>query len=690
VGRRSLLQGLKKEFPGVFVAKKWVDSMVTDELRMRSRIVVMLADAADVLRMIAAGVDATFVCVQPVDARALHERLQQQCKDEVSELLEERLELCQQQLAELRRMSSHFDYFITIDVLDGMGLSSCYQRLRDIVVADYPLVKTNVYPRPLVLCGPAGVGRRALVQGLKMEFGSVVIDTVPTDTNALLVQRNRLVVACQDWPSVLALQDASTDACYIYLAPPSLEWLRARYAASGYSAAEVDSKVAAVQQELQQVLSDRPDSFDHILVHADSTPGSLPAHYIKLRDIVVAQYPLVKNYVYPRPLVLCGPAGVGRRALVQGLKAEFPGVFVTEEWQLQSQPDRRRHQITLLQVDLSQVDEMRRCNLDATFVFISPPDITALRSRFERSGGYSSVQLDDMMATARDEIEKAASETHLFDYIVVYHSAEISGGASGYTVLRDIIASDYPIVFGVVYPRPLVLCGPEGVGRRALVQALKTEFPGVFANVELEENDRRLDRWRMRSSIALLQVSVQKALQLHDAGLSAFYVAAVPASLDELSQRIRSHGGADADALVDRLSQDTDMAVQHAGIFNLTVACSLSDVASAHARLRAALFNEYRILSNVMMPRPLVLSGPEGVGKRALIQGLKAEFPSIFRLQRWHNLLSSPELLRSRGRVRCCSLHLSVRRPLPCCWCGCLQGNVDSAGCDCRRIGRRC
>ena len=50
-----------------------------------------------------------------------------------------------------------------------------------------------------------------------------------------------------------------------------------------------------------------------------------------LRDIVISDYPIVKSLVYPRPLVLAGPAGVGRRALVQGLKAEFPSAFVAKE-----------------------------------------------------------------------------------------------------------------------------------------------------------------------------------------------------------------------------------------------------------------------------------------------------------------------------------------------------------------------
>ena len=60
----------------------------------------------------------------------------------------------------------------------------------------------------------------------------------------------------------------------------------------------------------------RSEMFDHVIVHAHPKLAT----YRRLRDIVISDYPIVKSLVYPRPLVLAGPAGVGRRALVQGLK----------------------------------------------------------------------------------------------------------------------------------------------------------------------------------------------------------------------------------------------------------------------------------------------------------------------------------------------------------------------------------
>ena len=46
---------------------------------------------------------------------------------------------------------------------------------------------------------------------------------------------------------------------------------------------------------------------------------------------------------------------------------------------------------------------------------------------------------------------------------------------------RSVLLSEYPTISSVLYPRPIVLSGPVGLGRRSLVRGLNFEFPGLSA-----------------------------------------------------------------------------------------------------------------------------------------------------------------------------------------------------------------
>ena len=195
------------------------------------------------------------------------------------------------------------------------------------------------------------------------------------------------------------MRKAGTAAVYVFIQPPSLDALQYRFEGSGMAAAEIKEFIDSARADMQ-IAHDHPDMFDAILTHGEAVePGELPSSYMQLRAMVLAKFPLVFEKMNPPPLVLCGLEGVGKRTLVQALKAEFTSTFMrgdssdvtgateteagAHEISLQSLRTRRR--VHLATVSFAEVRRMREAGEEGKFVYIAPPSLAELKLRFERS-----------------------------------------------------------------------------------------------------------------------------------------------------------------------------------------------------------------------------------------------------------------------------------------------------------------
>ncbi|KAF9005906.1 P-loop containing nucleoside triphosphate hydrolase protein [Cyathus striatus] len=166
-----------------------------------------------------------------------------------------------------------------------------------------------------------------------------------------------------------------------------------------------------------------------------------------------------------RPLVLSGPSGVGKSTLLQRLFADFPdkfgfsvshttrsprpgeldgkqyhfvsrqqfldlvqeGAFIehaefsgnfygTSRQAVCTVQDQGRR--CILDIEAQGVRQIKQTNLNPVYLFISPPSMTALRSRLQQRGTESEASVQKRLATALSEIEYA-KQPNVHDLVIV-------------------------------------------------------------------------------------------------------------------------------------------------------------------------------------------------------------------------------------------------------------------------------
>ncbi|OCH91012.1 guanylate kinase [Obba rivulosa] len=165
-----------------------------------------------------------------------------------------------------------------------------------------------------------------------------------------------------------------------------------------------------------------------------------------------------------RPLVISGPSGVGKSTLLQRLFAEFPDKFGFSVSHTTRAPrpgeldGKHYHFVTrdgfqdliregafiehaefssnfygtsfmtvrdisqtgrrcILDIEAQGVRQIKATNLNAVYLFISPPSLSALRERLRGRGTESEASAAKRLATALKEIEYAKEGAH--DYVIV-------------------------------------------------------------------------------------------------------------------------------------------------------------------------------------------------------------------------------------------------------------------------------
>lgn len=166
----------------------------------------------------------------------------------------------------------------------------------------------------------------------------------------------------------------------------------------------------------------------------------------------------------PRPVVISGPSGTGKSTLLKKLFAEFPDKFgfsisnttrsprageqdgvdyhfttvddfkklIDEEkfieWaqfsgnyygtSIKAVDDvAKQNKICLLDIDMQGVKSVKKCGIDARFLFLSPPSIDSLRERLVGRGTETEDSIAKRIAAASAELEYAKTGAH--DKIIV-------------------------------------------------------------------------------------------------------------------------------------------------------------------------------------------------------------------------------------------------------------------------------
>lgn len=180
-----------------------------------------------------------------------------------------------------------------------------------------------------------------------------------------------------------------------------------------------------------------------------------------------------------RPIVISGPSGAGKSTLLKKLFAEFPdkfgfsvsnttrnpregevdgkdyhfltvdefkseiekGAFI--EWAqfsgnyygttIKSVEDvAKRGRTCILDIDMQGVKSVKKTNLNARFLFLSPPSIQTLRERLESRGTETPESLEKRVSAASAEMEYAQTGAH--DQIIVNDDLD-----KAYTELKTFI-----------------------------------------------------------------------------------------------------------------------------------------------------------------------------------------------------------------------------------------------------------
>ncbi|PCH44404.1 guanylate kinase [Wolfiporia cocos MD-104 SS10] len=188
-----------------------------------------------------------------------------------------------------------------------------------------------------------------------------------------------------------------------------------------------------------------------------------------------------------RPLVISGPSGVGKSTLLQRLFADYPDkfgfsvshttraprpgeedgkqyYFVTRDRFTEllaggafiehaefsgnfygtsfmtvrevSQAGRR----CILDIEAQGVRQIKSTNLNPVYLFISPPSLTALRSRLRARGTESEASVAKRLATALKEIEYAKEGAH--EYVIVNDDLDRTYDLFRRVALGEEIVSD--------------------------------------------------------------------------------------------------------------------------------------------------------------------------------------------------------------------------------------------------------
>lgn len=185
----------------------------------------------------------------------------------------------------------------------------------------------------------------------------------------------------------------------------------------------------------------------------------------------------------PRAIVIAGPSGVGKGTLIGKLRNEFPKLFgfsvshtsraprsgekdgvdyhfttadailaEVEEGKFIEHAEvhgrhygtsiaavesvRKEGRICILDIDVQGCRSARAKQLDALFVFVTPPSLSDLEDRLRGRGTESEDAIKTRLGNAQEEID-AKDEPGLFDSIIINDDLDVA-----YAQLKKLLADD--------------------------------------------------------------------------------------------------------------------------------------------------------------------------------------------------------------------------------------------------------
>ena len=114
--------------------------------------------------------------------------------------------------------------------------------------------------------------------------------------------------------------------------------------------------------------------------------------------------------------------------------------------------------ICLLDIDIQGAQNVKKSTLDAHYLFIAPPSMEELEKRLRGRGTESEEAIQKRLANAQGELDYGLVEGN-FDAVLTNNDLD--------KTKEEMIATFkewYPDLLGKEAPRPVVICGPSGVG----------------------------------------------------------------------------------------------------------------------------------------------------------------------------------------------------------------------------------
>ena len=135
--------------------------------------------------------------------------------------------------------------------------------------------------------------------------------------------------------------------------------------------------------------------------------------------------------------------------------------------------------------------------------------------------------------------------------------------------------------------------------------------------------------------VCILDIDVQGVRNVKESTLDPYYVFIAPPSMDALEKRLRGRGSESEDDVKKRLANANDELEYGKGDGNFDYVLTNDNVSVAFDELVGLFMGWFPHLKGVdshvtssLSPRPVVFSGPSGVGKGTLIDMLMKQFPN--------------------------------------------------------------
>ena len=130
--------------------------------------------------------------------------------------------------------------------------------------------------------------------------------------------------------------------------------------------------------------------------------------------------------------------------------------------------------ICILDIDVQGAQNVKKSALKPRYVFIAPPSMDVLESRLRGRGTESEEDIVKRLANAAEEMSYGNGDGN-FDHVFTNDDLE-----STFSKMVNVFQGWYPDLVDEGsddLPRPIVFCGPSGVGKGTLIDMLMKRFP---------------------------------------------------------------------------------------------------------------------------------------------------------------------------------------------------------------------